>query len=363
MKASKSVFVIGAGASSEIGLPSGRKFIDVISEKLNFQLHGRSLAPHLGDQDIMDVIQSGYAPDMQALRSYIDAAQRIRSGLTFARSIDSFIDVHRNDPKIQLLGKLASVKTILEQEKSSALYRGLPEKDFQRLPDLNESWFVNLARGLNDGVRREEIDRIFEKVSFIVFNYDRCVEYFLHTMLQQHYGIDAAAARSVMATSAILHPYGKIADLPWQGSKGIPFGFPANRANLIMMSSNIKTYTEQIEDEGALEAIKSEIAGAETIVFMGFSYLDLNLDLIDPGRECAAQYIFGTAFGVSESDLERIKEQLRKIVKRDLRLAVTKGGAISVGPERLYVRRDLKCAKILDEYSRDLFAAGQRSGR
>jgi hypothetical protein len=360
MKASKTVFVVGAGASSELGLPSGRKFIDVISDKLNFQFHGPSLAPQLGDPDILDVIQNKYALDLHTLHSYVDAAQRIRSGLTFARSIDSFIDVHRSDPKIQILGKLAIAKTILEKEKGSALYRGLPEADFQRPLELNQSWFVNLARGLNDSVGKEEIERIFEKVSFIVFNYDRCVEYFLHTMLQQHYGVDASTAGSLMGRLQILHPYGKIANLPWQKSDGIPFGFPANRANLIMMSSNIKTYTEQVEDSVTLAAIKSEIAEAEIIVFMGFSYFDLNLDLIDPGRDCAAKNVFGTAVEISANDVEEIKDRIRRLVRRNLSEARMRGPGQEIS-ERLYIRSDLKCAKLLDEYSRSLFAAGRRS--
>ncbi len=288
------------------------------------------------------------------------AAQRLREGLVFARSIDSFLDVHRGDDKIQLLGKIAIAKTILEQEEKSYLRISGPAPDFQNLPALNKSWFVNLARGLNDGVRREEIKRIFQKLSFIVFNYDRCVEHFLYNAVQRHYGISDAETRTVLETLTILHPYGKIANLPWQGGEAVPFGFNANPASLATISRHIKTYTEQVEHDDTLHAIRAQIAEAETLVFLGFSYLDLNMDVIDPSMECATQNIFGTAFGISNSDVDQIKTKLRELVRRNLSQIRTPN-VVRLGPERLYIRSDLKCAGLLEEYPRSLFAGGQRS--
>jgi hypothetical protein len=207
MRASKTVFIIGAGASDEVGIPFGRKFLEIISDKLNYRFQGPSLHPGSGDSDILDVIQQ-YAKDRVTLDKYLDAANRIREGILFSRSIDAFIDVHRDDEKIQQLGKLAIAKTILEQEQRCHMYVAPPGTAFQDVSRLGNSWFVNLARGLSEGVRREEVERIFKRVSFIVFNYDRCVEHFLYNFLQKHYAIDAAKAQSVMKILMILHPYG-----------------------------------------------------------------------------------------------------------------------------------------------------------
>jgi hypothetical protein len=55
--------------------------------------------------------------------------------------------------------------------------------------------------------------------------------------LQRLYGIDADTAASIMKTLRIVHPYGTIADLLWQDEKGMPFGFPANRAAMQLMAS------------------------------------------------------------------------------------------------------------------------------
>jgi hypothetical protein len=249
--------------------------------------------------------------------------------------------VHRDDQKIQQLGKLAVVKTILDQEQQCHMYIPPSGSSFRDAAKLNDSWFVLLARGFNEGVRREEIDRVFEKISFIVFNYDRCVEHLLYSALQKHYGVDATKAQSVMQSLTIFHPYGQIGNLPWQGEQGLPFGFPVNRANLLMASGEIRTYTEQIEDTETLAKIKQEVATAETLVFLGFSYLPTNMKILDPGPRCSVQRIFGTAYGISHSDLEEVQGQLQALVHKNL---------------RGYIRTELTCAGLLQEYSRSLFS-------
>jgi hypothetical protein len=361
MRAAKTVFIVGAGASNEVGVPFGREFIEIIAEKLNYRFKGPSLDPDFGDPEILDVIQQ-YAQDRQTLNRYLDGARRIREGILFSRSIDAFIDVHRDDQIIQKLGKLSIAKTILEREQRSYMYISPPSDSFQDVQRLAKSWFVNLSRGLNEGVRKEEINRIFERAAFVVFNYDRCVEHFLYNNLLKHYGADAVAAKAVMGTLKIYHPYGKVADLPWESAGGIPFGFPANRPNLMQAASQIKTYTERIESDDALKTIRGEIAEAETLVFLGFSYQESNMTLLDPGCEGVVRNVFGTSFGISASDVEEIKNQVRRLVRRNLTEHKVRGGLEEIG-ERINIRSDLQCAGLLDEYSRMLFAAGRGVGQ
>lgn len=354
----KTVFIVGAGASEEAGLPFGRYFLEELSRKLNFQIRNGALVDGVGDADILDAVQQ-YAGDRESINGYLAAARRMREGIPFSKSIDTFMDAHRDDQKIQLLGKLAIAKTILEYEQKSCMHISDRSRDFRDENKLHQTWFTNLSRGLNDGVRRDQVEHIFDKVSFIVFNYDRCVEHFLQNALRKHYGLSDAEVQSVIKTLSILHPYGTIANLPWQGDKSLPFGFPTNRPNLLMMAGQIKTFTERIEDGANLTAIKKEFAEASILVFLGFSYHELNMKILDPGRECATQSIFGTAFGVSEHDVEGIKNQIRLIVRRSL-TEHRMHGSDHVVHERLHVRSDLKCVRLLEEYSRTLFSSGAR---
>ncbi len=273
------------------------------------------------------------------------------------------MDTHRKDQRIQLLGKLAIAKTILEQEKSSCLSLAERSRDLRDANEVGKSWYAELAKGLNDGVDRDRVDSIFNRVSFIVFNYDRCVEHYLEQSLRGHYGLGDAEVYSVLKTLRVFHPYGTVASLPWQDNvHGLSFGFPTNRPNLLMMAKQIKTFTERVEDTDALLAMKREVAEATVLVFLGFSYHELNLRILDPGRECAARDVFGTAFKISDHNVEEIKDELRPILRRSLTESRLRGAA-EVVTERLHIRNDLRCAELLQQYSRSLFFSGERSER
>src|SRR4051794_29485711 len=53
---SKTIFVVGAGASKEVGLPIGAELRDIIGEKLRFTFdhHNPSGGPKTGDRPVFD---------------------------------------------------------------------------------------------------------------------------------------------------------------------------------------------------------------------------------------------------------------------------------------------------------------------
>ena len=64
------------------------------------------------------------------------------------------------------------------------------------------------------GVPKENVSQIFDNVSFIVFNYDRCIEHFLLFVLQNAYGIsDREAGKILVEKLRIIHPYGVVGDI------------------------------------------------------------------------------------------------------------------------------------------------------
>jgi hypothetical protein len=350
------LFVIGAGASKEAGMPTGKELIDIIAGKLNYRLESGVLRSGEGDADILDVLQQ-QTETREGIMALLEAAWRIRDGIIYSKSIDSFMDVHRHDERIQLCGKLAIVKSILEAERKSMLFVDSDTGKFQNTNDLKNTWLFDFAKNLNDGVPKSEISRIFEKVTFVVFNYDRCFEHFMFHALQELYGIDEPAASEVMQGLNVIHPYGTIGELPWQSAEGIPFGFVANRANMEHMARRIKTYTEQIEKSEALGSLKTAVFKADTLVFLGFSYHPENMKLLTIDARGDTERVFGTAKGISAADIAIIQGQLRKMIG---------GKPLDVGgrgpeSEQMFIK-DETCAALLQEFSRSLFATG-RAGR
>ena len=109
----KTLFIVGAGASSEAGLPTGHDLKKEIIDRLNmeFKTFGEQMR---GDRTILASLrlhtnQLGFPGEID---SYVKAGWHIRDAMPLAQSIDSFIDIHSGDKKIELCGKLAIVSSI-----------------------------------------------------------------------------------------------------------------------------------------------------------------------------------------------------------------------------------------------------------
>jgi len=120
----KTLIIVGAGTSCEVGLPSSDELKGKIAELLDIQISDFSKLLR-GDRLIYEALRilvkhsDGNRSD---LAPYIKAALRIRDSMPLAPSIDNFIDAHNGDEFIERCGKLAIVRSILTAEKQSKLY-------------------------------------------------------------------------------------------------------------------------------------------------------------------------------------------------------------------------------------------------
>lgn len=132
----RTLFILGAGASAEVGFPMGRQLADGIATRLDI-LFKHGFEQTKGDAQLYGQFQQKYPQERQ---EYQAAAWRIRDGVRFASSIDDFLDIHNTDAKVQLIGKAAIVRSILQAEHDSALYfdRNRSQKlDFDR---VEQTW-------------------------------------------------------------------------------------------------------------------------------------------------------------------------------------------------------------------------------
>src|SRR5215469_9951144 len=121
---SKTVFIVGAGASQEAGLPTGAQLKDIIAEKLNITyLNDFAFGtPDAGDEEIAFAL-SVYARETGGdFSSYLHEAWKIRDAMPQAISIDNYIDTHSMNHSLVLCGKLGIVRSIIEAERKSKLF-------------------------------------------------------------------------------------------------------------------------------------------------------------------------------------------------------------------------------------------------
>ena len=288
---------------------------------------------HIGSGDLDLFLQVTRQMQIDSQR-YQEAALLIRDGIVFSQSIDDFLDQQRNDTYINLYGKAAIVKAILEAEQKSKLYS---DNIATFRPDnFTDTWFVKFMQMLGRGVSKENIRNIFDRVSFIVFNYDRCLEHFLLHALQQAYGIRRDEAEAILSGVRIIHPYGLV-------DKAVPFG--TARTNYVQLADEIKTYTEQIDAADVIAQITAEIERAECVVFLGFAYHSQNMRLLRrPGDPLPMKpMIFGTACGLSNNDVLVVSNQFYDWFQ-------------TPGPRTgaAQLENKLTCAGLFDNYAKSL---------
>ena len=222
----KTVFVVGAGASAEVDLPVGSDLTVKIADKLRMKeedYRGTAFA----DQQMRQAMKE--LPLDSAIMPYGDcvaSANAIRLAMPLAPSIDTYLDAHRDDKLLNLVGKVAIVASILDAEKGSLLY--VDRSNIYNRPNfscLRTTWFGPLWHILSTGIDKGSVTSIFTNVSFIVFNYDRCIEQFLYEALMVYYQLLPPKASEIMKTLTIIHPYGVVGHLPrLHGGGGVEFG-------------------------------------------------------------------------------------------------------------------------------------------
>jgi hypothetical protein len=345
----QTLIVVGAGASAELGLPTGGDLKKNIAKLLDIRFDDWGSRMISGDQDIYSALRLHVEGKERDTELYVRAAWRIRDAMPQAISIDNFIDCHQEDERLALCGKLGIARAILLAEKKSPLYvNPRTERRHPNFAALSDTWFEPIMQLLTQNCQRSMIEERLSRLTFVIFNYDRCVENFLFHGLQNYYGISESETATLLSSLTIFHPYGAVGSLPWQnGPMHIEFGGEAGARNLLQLAEGIRTFTEGTDPESSdIDSIRARVAKADVALFLGFAYHSMNLALLQapsPHQDPGSARYFGTAYGMSQSDTELVKEDLVRIA--------------SVSSNRIVLRNDLKCASFIREYWRSLSIA------
>jgi len=343
---SKTVIVVGAGASCEAGLPSGEDIKGHISQLLDirFDTISRQIS---GDNHICDALRAVAQRDGErSINPYLHKAWRIRDVVPTAISIDNFLDAHRGDRTMELCGKLGIVKSVLNAERKSVLM-GRRDDDHKFVTrDIVRSWYVGFRNMLTENVASQDAATIFDNVTIITFNYDRCIEKFLAQGVQEYYELTDNETEGLMEKLPIFHPYGKVGSLPKPGSQNaVPFG--TDRVDLLKVAEQIKTFTEGMDDEVMLARMHDAIIDAETLIFLGFAFHPINMQLLTPGSETGIKRVFATTLGLSDADEAVIEDDILRMIGKD-------HWAFTERPRPDMAK--LKCGDFFREYFRSLSA-------
>lgn len=272
MITTKTVLVLGAGASQPYGFPVGSVLVS--------QLQSVGVARQLE--------RAGVAGEFKQFSEVLGAAQPY--------SIDEFLE---NRPEFSSVGTMAITACLLPAE-----HRSLKE-----LNDLSKTdhWYRYLKAHLSGPF--QELGK--NQLRIITFNYDRSLEHYLFTTSCHTYGKSAGECAIQLAPIEILHVYGSLGPLPWQqAADPLPYG-PADVTGRVIIQArqNIKVMHEGLEDtvQGHFEKAKKWLQWADRILFLGFGFHDNNVKRLDLARILRKdQKISGTCLGLDHTSRNKV---------------------------------------------------------
>lgn len=306
------VLVLGAGASVEVGLPVGADLLHKITEltHITYEHFRMKSGDHKISEAIKILVNEGREVDKY--NQHLEAAWQLGRSAKQALSIDNVIDA-LEDQKVELVGKLGIIRAILSAEGSSPAFRKTDRFPNEiNLENFSNTWYSYFSKILTENLKKSEIDNIFNNLSIINFNYDRCLEYYLPHSIGNYYGLNPDNVHHLVNGLKIYRPYGVTGKLPWQAgdTPTVPFGSGSSE-QISSLASHIKTFTERLDEEKTLNDIRECISSADRIIFLGFAFHRQNVALISSYVKRNVE-ILATSFGISKSDKNVIENELSR---------------------------------------------------
>ena len=285
----RTTFIIGAAVSNEVGLPLGWDLKAKICE----------LLPHqsAGNDYVRDALYTGRDLNLAG-----KAVEAIRAALPKAASIDNLIEHRGADQVFKHCAKVGIVAAILNGERTSDLYT--PPGSRTGSIDAESSSYAAIFRLIVGNVSRERIEEAFDRVSFINFNYDRCLEHYLYDWLSGYSGLEPASAARIVAKLEVVRPYGSVGPLPIGAPPTqtgvVPFGSELYRVNLNEIAENILTFSEERQSQTD-HHLKRITGSSNQIIFLGCAYHSQNLRILEPDT-AVFKRAYGTCYNVPPKD-------------------------------------------------------------
>ena len=264
------------------GFPSGNKLVAFISDMLN------------GDSSTVKLLMN-HSYDKEYIWEF-----RNNLVLSGRFSVDEFLEYRTEFIDV---GKEAIAAALFRFEQTMSLFNVKAESN----------WYQYIFGLLNTSF--DEFDQ--NELAIITFNYDRSLEHYLFTALQNAYKKNDEECAEKLIKIPIVHVYGKLGRLPWEKTNYslVPFdlGTRPNKLGLYVGrgGENIKIIHENIEKDTEFNQAFELLMDAEQIYFLGFGFNETNLKRLRIESLCHTnvpeKVICGTSYGLSQKLIKIVK--------------------------------------------------------
>ena len=322
----QTLFILGAGASDCFGYPTGSKLNDdLITELIRFDHTYISKG-------------KGFFHDGEHI---YDQSNLLRFSKIYKNSHPTLVDYFlAKNPEV-IIKKIGIYGIALSLINAEVNHSSKTSYSFNK-----DNWFSILFNKMtSDILDVGSIDRFkLNKCSFLTFNYDRLLEQLFYEALTNNYGITYTDVKNLMSGIKIIHTFGRLPLLPYEGanSEEDSFQYGKEPSNLFIEKA-IKSIITIHERKNNLEEIDNAIMDAHRIFILGFGFAEENMELLNFKKNFTSHKdVNATTLGVSQKKREYIKGKYFpqfKTIEGDSRFM-----GIPNMPE-------ISCKRLLEDYS------------
>lgn len=377
----QTVLVLGAGASHDLGFPTGERLWQDIYSFVCGQSNGLRKGSTRGTSMRIDIdnakllacllkeaVGLGLANEQDETSEGF--VKKFAEELFNAQpiSIDQFLS---DRLEYSLIGRICIVFCIsrYEDKNSKNFIPTIPERSYDYIfPDFG--WYKYLWDKMTENVDSIEEFKKNNKIMVITFNYDRSLEFYLFRALKSKYNKHDDDIADVFKDIKIKHVYGKLGSFYWELNnsnqshglgaegymmKGNDFSpwessvlfricgdvgthgmdardFESNRSVLtdeartqlvnrfIGAANDIKIYSEVLEEKKSQEYL-TDLNNAKRIYFLGFGYHEQNLLALGMTDKVLNDdiKIFGTAYNMSDGEMVNKRNRISQSINLQTR--------------------------------------------
>jgi hypothetical protein len=275
---SKTLFVLGAGASMPYGFPLGSELTRTLRS---------------WEEKPQKLATIGITPDVAA--KFLDAFSKSRIS-----SIDTFLSMR---PEFEAIGKQAIAKILIGCESEKALRSAEAAEDWYEL-----LWNAAIAN-INDAS-----DLKYNQIRVVTFNYDRSLEHYLQLATENAFGVDPETAYREWSRIQISHVYGLLGDYVYsRQDSGRLYETELSAEDLAAGAGKLRIVPELRDDDPVFNEAREWFDWAERVCILGFGFDPLNIKRLDfasvikfkKAQELPMPHICATTKGVTRAEYEQ----------------------------------------------------------
>lgn len=276
MITSPTVLVLGAGASADYRFPLGRSLLLEICNSLDIR---------------EDVGLKKSLLDLGFGRNEIGFFA-VELGFSKQPSVDAFLEKR---PEYMAIGKAALAGSLIPYENLGILL-GRPEK-----PTWYEYLFDQMGASIDEFKSNQ--------ISFVTFNYDRSLEYFLYAALESSYGIGEERVVELLSSISIIHVYGQLGLPHYLSENGRTYESKVTPETIEKCVTEIQIISDLADETEEFKQAHELIDQADILCFLGFGYHPTNVSRLQVYKFHGAR-ILGSAYGMGNDEIRRAKHLL-----------------------------------------------------